>query len=84
MGHGRDHPPYQALAISDITTAGAGQVSLAWPGSTSSSYRIEASPDAQHWQMIGNDIPGRGELIRRTLDLSAAPGTTFFQVVANP
>lgn len=81
---GEELAPYEPLIIRDITTGAARAVTLKWEGSAQSSYQILASADAHTWQTVVEDIPGEDGLVSRTLDLSAAPGTVFFQIAAVP
>ena len=81
---GEELEPYEALRITDVTPAEGRKVTLSWQGSASSSYRIEASADAQSWQTVVEDVPGEDGIVTRTLDLSAAPQAIFFQIAAVP
>jgi hypothetical protein len=81
---GEELKPYEPLRILDVTAPAPGQVVLSWQGSTNLNYRIEASADAATWQLVGEDIAGVAGLVRRTLDVSAAPQTVFFRVGSLP
>jgi hypothetical protein len=81
---GEDLPPYQPLVITDITANPARQVTLKWEGSALNNYRILASADAEKWQTVVEDVPGKDGEVSRTLDLASAPQAVFFQIAALP
>lgn len=81
---GETVPPYETLKILDVTAEAGGRVSLSWQGSTNASYRVDASANLADWQPVVTDLAGREGIVKRTLDVSAAPSTVFFQVATLP
>jgi hypothetical protein len=81
---GEELAPHQAIRITDITATPNAGLRLSWEASTHSNYRIHASTDAVNWEPVANDITGTDGIVTRTLDLSKAPQTLFFQIATLP